>query len=329
VLSSYDGSGYVVDFDPMKTYGTWSTQLTELKDNEFISESTRSIFLTFTIFSPSISMWVACEFLFETSVIGLVNPTYAIIRPFRPDILETGGEQGLWATEFLRLFLIIYILCILIIKRVVQMKSLSKIFSVDVILQLLSDLMIISFAITIFIIVLILSSKTSQDCLSSTTYIDFVQKSYWYSVIFVLESYLLLVIVVKLLGILTVVESLTIIKISYGTAIKQLLSYAFIIFPVLACAALICMQIWGPFSTDYKTFNHAFVSITYLVLGKGDAYLTLAVFVAIFTYSYGLTLMSQGYSDGGIKPKVVSIFNVNSIDQAKAYHQMVAWIPIQ
>lgn len=146
----------------MKTYTDWQDQLNELKDNDFFDKATRSLFVTFTIFSPSTGIWVSCDFLYELSVIGLVNPTYALIRPFKPNILETSEEKGLWATEFLRLFLIIYILGILIIKRVVQMKSLSKIFSADVIMQLLTDLMIISFAVTIFALVLILSSDSTQ-----------------------------------------------------------------------------------------------------------------------------------------------------------------------
>ena len=79
---------------------------------------------------------------------------------------------------------------------------------------------------------------------------------------------------------------------------KLLISYAIIIFPLLACIAIICMKIWGPFSSDYKTFVQAFVSLSFLILGKGDAYLTIGVFMAIYTYSYGLTLLSYGYPDG-------------------------------
>lgn len=297
-FSSYDGSGYVVDFDPMKTAYDWEDQMDELFNNGMFDKSTRSLIITFTIFSPSISMWVSCEFMYEFSVVGLVNPSFMIVRPFRPNILETSHEEGLWATEFFRLFLTVYILAVLVVKRVIQMKSLTKLFSFDVLYTLISDIAIVALSVTIFALVLVLSSKSTQSCIDNTTFTDFVLKAYWYNVIFILESFLLFFIVSKLLAIFAVSQNLTVIRMSFNIAIKQLISYAIIIFPILSCMAIICMQIWGPFSTDYKTFAHSFISIIYLILGKGDAYITISVFVAVYAYSYGLTLLSQGYPDG-------------------------------
>ena len=166
-FSDYDGSGYVYDFDPMDTYANWEILMNKLNDltdkNPYFDKSTRSFFISFTVFSPSTSMWVACEFLYEISVVGLVNPSYAIIKPFQPNLLETTSEKLLWGVEFLRLFCVIYIFIILIIQRVVKVKSLSKLFSIEIVISLLIDLAIVSFSITIFILVLILSSKSTQE----------------------------------------------------------------------------------------------------------------------------------------------------------------------
>jgi len=79
---------------------------------------------------------------------------------------------------------------------------------------------------------------------------------------------------------------------------RLMISYSIIVFPLLACIAVICMKIWGTFSSDYKTFAHSFVSLSFLMLGKGDSYLTVMVFVGIFTYNYGLTLLAYGYPEG-------------------------------
>jgi len=76
-------------------------------NDPYYSRSTRSLFISFTIFSPSTNLWVACEFLYEFSIIGLVNPAYALIRPFKPNLIETDRESGLLVADIMRLILAI------------------------------------------------------------------------------------------------------------------------------------------------------------------------------------------------------------------------------
>jgi len=170
-------------------------------------------------------------------------------------------------------------------------------FDLTIIIDLVLDLAIVAFCITIFILVLILSNKPTQDCIDAVEFTDFIEKAYWYNVIFILESFLLLFIVIKFLQ-QNVSRSLNVQLKSFANSIKVLISYAIIVFPILACIAIICMKIWGTFSSDFKTFPHSFVSLSFLILGKGDAYLTISVFVAIFAYNYGLTVLAYGYPDG-------------------------------
>lgn len=285
----------------MQTYTAWEELQNELTDftsaNPYYDGSTRSLFITFTIYSPSTNLWVACEFLYELSVMGLVNPSYSLIRPFKPNLLENSKERGLWAAEFLRLFGTLYIFVVLIVQKVVKMKSLTKLFSLEIMLSIMIDLAIVVFCITIFILTLILSSDDTQALVDANVYTDFVEKAYWYNLIFLLESFLLLFIIVKFLQ-QNISTSLTIQLMAFANSLKILLSYSILIFPILACIAIICQKIWGPFNSDYKSFIHAYISVCFLILGKGDAYLTITIFVAIYTYSYGLTLLSYGYPDG-------------------------------
>lgn len=233
-LSSYDGGGYILDFDPMQTYETWKEKLAEVKENKFYDSSMRSLFITFTIFNPSTSDWVACEYLYEFSTMGLVIPSHGIVRPFKPNIFETGSEKGLRAADFLRFFLSIYILAVLFVKRIFQMKSLSKLFTIKMVVQLASDLLVVALVITIFSLAIVLSDESTQKVLDSKEYVDFVQKGYWFSVIFILESYLFLVILLKIVFITSVFKTMKIISMSFGIAMKQLLAYALIMFPILA-----------------------------------------------------------------------------------------------
>ena len=285
----------------METYYTWQQLFANLSlvETGYFGRSLRSLFISFTIFSPSTGLWVAWEFFYEISVVGLVNPTHAIIKPFKPNILETGREKGLWAAEYLRLVGCLYIFAILIIRKIVKVKSLAKLFDINIIIDLILDLSIVSYSITIFILVFILGDKSTQECIDAVDFTDFVQKAYWYNVIFILESFLLLFIVIKFLQ-LNVSRSLNVQLKSFTNSIKVLISYSVIIFPVLLCIAIIWMKIWGTFSSDYRTFGKAFISLSMLLLGRGDSYLTICVFLAIFAYNYGLTLLAYGYPDGKI-----------------------------
>jgi len=99
-----------MDFDPLQSNETWVERIQELEDNNYLDESSRSLFTTFTLFNPSTGMWVSIEYLYEISVLGLVNPSRETIKPFKPNIFETSREKGLRAAEFMRLFLIVYII---------------------------------------------------------------------------------------------------------------------------------------------------------------------------------------------------------------------------
>lgn len=59
VFTNYDGTGYVVDFDPMLKTTDWDRMITDLKEADFFSEDIRAVHVSFTLFAPSTSYWVA------------------------------------------------------------------------------------------------------------------------------------------------------------------------------------------------------------------------------------------------------------------------------
>lgn len=224
-FSDYDGGGYVFDFDPLSTNNTWSDNIAALQDCNYVDSSSRSLFITFTIMNPSTGIWVSIEYLFEISVLGLVNPTRANVKPFKPNILETGEEKGLMVAEYLRLLLLIYIIGACIVMKIVQLQSLSKIFNAYMIMQLGTDLAIVILVIIIFAFVYVLSDESTQKCLDSEKYIDFVYKAYLYTQIFILESFLFVIIILKMIYVLSIVRTIRIISLSFALAMRQLLAY--------------------------------------------------------------------------------------------------------
>ena len=63
--STYDGDGYVVEFDSSKKVSEWNTMIDNLKLTNFIDTPTRGIFVEFNIYNPSDDIWVATEIVIE------------------------------------------------------------------------------------------------------------------------------------------------------------------------------------------------------------------------------------------------------------------------
>ena len=83
------------------------------------------------------------------------------------------------------------------------------------------------------------------------------------------------------------------------------------------------MQIFGQYDEDYKSFPDAFKSVLYLILGQGDSYLVVSVFISIYTYSYGLTILSEGYPDSKSDDKEkAKKFNYKAV-----VRWLVGWMP--
>lgn len=113
-------------------------------------------------------------------------------------------------------------------------------------------------------------------------------------------------------------KTIRIITISFGVAMTQLLTYC--ILPILICFAIMGIEIWGFFSYQYRSFEHAFISVLFFTLGQTDTanlmkinkvwtiiymaiffliliYLIISMFIAIYADSYRLTILAEGYPD--------------------------------
>ena len=233
LFASYEGGGYVVDFDPMNAGEAWDSKIDELSNNGYFDQSMMWLILTLTIYNPTSGGWISSNILFEFSKLGLISPSATITKTFIPNLFETSDEQGLRAVEFLRLFLTIYIITFWIVIKIVQLPSINRIFSIEMMLHLGSDITIVSLIISIFAIVIALSSDTTQTLVDASDYTDFAYKSYLYKLIFILESYLLNIILLKLLQSLSVFQIVRIVILSIGLSLRMMIAYTIIFFPIL------------------------------------------------------------------------------------------------
>ena len=319
-FGTYGGGGYVVDFDPMDSVDKWNDKISELVNNGYFDQSIMWLFVTFTSYNPTTGGWISVNMLFEFSKMGLISPSSSITKIFIPNIFETSEEQGLRAVEFLRLFLSIYLVVFWIVVKIVQLPSINRIFSIEMILHLGWDIAIVWFIISIFAIVIVMWADSTQTLVNAKTYTDFTYIAYLYKLIFILESYLLNLILLKLLQSFSVFKIVRIVILSIGLSLRMMVAYTIIFFPILIWFAVIGMEIWGPFSSDYKNFLQSFISTMYFMLGQSNAYslveynrvwtliymtvfflifshMVIWIIVAIYSDSYRLIILAEGYQE--------------------------------
>ena len=320
-LQTYDGDGYIQDVPGVTVLSDWQTMIDEMESLQYFNASVRAFFLTFSLYNPSQDKFVSTEMLIELSNTGLVSPTHINVRSFRANVFQTSEEKGVRATEIFRLLTIFYIAFFQIGVKIYRLSSWKLVFLFKNFLKLIIDSLIIITILTNFVLIHLASDETPDEILNSSKYIDMVYKGVLYDQIFILESIILFLLVLKILHVMTIVKSVRIISKSISYAFKQVLTYMLIILPLVIAFTLIGMGIYGPFLNEYSTFANSFVSVLFFSVGQSNTtelmkfnsvwtviyvvivtmiiiYLLISSFVAVYyTDAYVTTIMSEGYPE--------------------------------
>ena len=63
--------------------------------SNYINQSTRVVFITFSFYSPTADYFVVVDIMVEFFISGYVQPTYLNVMPFRANIFENSSEKAL------------------------------------------------------------------------------------------------------------------------------------------------------------------------------------------------------------------------------------------
>ena len=74
----------------------------------------------------------------------------------------------------------------------------------------------------------------------------------------------------KILHVLTIVKTVRIIVKTINLAIKQVMLYAFIIFPMIIAYSLIGMGVYGPYIKDFSSFGGSLLAVLGFIVGQCD-----------------------------------------------------------
>lgn len=123
---------------------------------------------------------------------------------------------------------------------------------------------------TNFILVIVLSNKSTENLINSSSFVDLIEKSSIFKSIAIIDSILILLLSFKLAHIFTIIKAVRVVVKTINLAFKQVLTYAIIILPMLIAYTLIGMGVYGSYIEEYSTFFKAFISVLGFIVGQCD-----------------------------------------------------------
>ncbi|CAG9332367.1 unnamed protein product [Blepharisma stoltei] len=316
-LSSYDGSGYVQYYDQSEyTYEKFSEDYNYGVSTGWLSKSTRAIFISGNIYHPSSNYWIYFNAIYECSVDGLVYPSIIETVAFTPNIFTR--SKGATTADIFRIIFSLYILYVYVM-TILEIKDGKKNIQHALSFQGILDLLLI-----IFIIVTVgLTAKVDEDekkIYQDTKYTDLRSTAEWYRFYHNLNACTLTLVLIRIIVFLQVNKRIFILMSTIKNASQNQIAFMVILISVLSSLAIIAQSIWGQNLFMFRSFPYSFLMILLLNVGHGDyktmfdldlawsvifflvyffgiVYFLFAAFMGIYTDSYKMVRLLEGYDD--------------------------------
>lgn len=297
-FSKYDGSGFTLDvyYDEFN-FESFNQKMNNISKEAWLDQYSRAIIFTFTFYSPSQDTWVLTNLLIEISVTGIVKPSYISPIVFHPNLKTIENGETLVNLIVMRFLFCIYYLYLylrdIFTKNEHGKFNLSHIYSIGGIFDLAS--------FSLSIVTLALATKISEDeeIINKKEFTDFLNTARTFHTFLVINSYLILLILMRLLLVFRINRRLHLLLLAIEYASKNIIFYVIFIMPLLIAFCFLSMSIWGPYEVHYRSIGWAMFNNVILTLGTGDlldlyqynAFWTI-VYVILFVFFVWFFLMS-------------------------------------
>ena len=313
-LTSYDGSGYAMDFYSNSTLNTFRRAHESMLAHGWIATATRVIFLTLTLYDPNTDQWVYLKTYTEIGVNGAVLPTRITPFIFRPNVFETSTDKSIAAMDIIRLILSFYFL-IITFRETASKRSGSWRFNWSYFKEPMfwRDLLTFALVIVGFALSNALDLDTGET-LRKNEFVDMEELAlkYWLSIQFNILAMMLLFI--RLIGVLNVFHSPRVVITTMSQTFYSMVFYLLLLAPMIIGLSVASINIWGNYLEAFHTMEYAFTTNMLLSLGMIDVlemYMLNSVwtlvffFVSLFVWSFYLIAIFKGvYLDSRMATRI-------------------------
>jgi hypothetical protein len=268
-FSSYDGSGYSIVFPDMQiTADAFQQQIRYMLYNGFTTVNTRAIFITATLYCPSLAVWATIDLVVELSPAGAVYPNTIITKVFHPNIFLTESDKNMQVADIFRILFSFYIFYMFVFEVVVgqdNKPNIQHIFS----FQGLMDLFMIASIFAAFAISYSLDADT-EGILRKNQFRGMGEYSDAYFAMLQFNIIALVLIILRIVIFMRIIPAINIILLTMQTAVPGYMTFVAVFGPLLVGISLLTMSIWGPYMYQYHTIQSSIVSNLLFYLGSGD-----------------------------------------------------------
>lgn len=298
-FSKYDGSGYTIDmyYDQENGYNQFKELIANVTATNWFDQYSRAVIVTFTFYSTNQDVWVLTNLLIEISVTGTVKPNYIAPMVFHPNLKNIKNGDTLFNLVVVRFIFCIYFLY-LCLRDIFTRNELGK-FNLKHIYSLRGLFDFATFALSIVVLALASSIDEDESTINDQEFHDYYGTAQNFRKYLILNSYLILLIFMRLLVVFRINRRLHLLLLAIEIASKSIIFYLLFVMPLLIAFCFLAMSIWGPYEVHYRSIGWSMFNNVILTLGTGNmldlyqynAFWTI-VYIIIFVFFVWFFLLS-------------------------------------
>lgn len=270
VQLSYDGSGYVVDYDIQSdmldnTYSTWLQDLPSLQQL-WVNKNTRMLSIEFTVANYNLGGFMQCSFLFELPASGSVNPL-VFMSPLH--IGEDSYRSLAGIIDIARGLIVLYIAFIKIYfettwKTASGKSGFNYIFSFN---GLVDECTVAIFAAMAY---MYFRHDDMPDPAKLKAFYSYSFDAYVQEQLFVCEGIFFLLIMLRFCSYMVLNPMVLQIWRMFKQCINMYKYYLFVFIPVFFAAVFMAHCIYSPYVRNISTWYDAFITLVFFIKQDTD-----------------------------------------------------------
>jgi len=272
--------------------------------------TTRAIFVSFSVYNHHYDAWAAVQLTIEMPPSGFVVTSHHV-RPFVPNLFETGHEYVITYIIFFRLLIAGYIAVVVSIterghKTRNQKAGFRYYTSVNGLCDVASASCVVATMAMRFAKFNGVGTteliKKMQDVDKTTGFLCFMDTAHAYEWLFILESAIFGITMLRLVSLARINRTVYLLWHTLGRTLTQGMYLCLLFVPTIFFFTLIAHRIWGANSMDFLTLSKSVISVFHMTKGALDVSqlvrldTLLAAFYYFLLYIFVTFLLITGFA---------------------------------
>lgn len=277
VDASYSASGYMAEYnlDVTDKIDEYQEDMYYLRNLGWISQLTRSVIISFSVYNFDYDRWVSCDIIFTVAPSGAVTAR-TVLRPFLPKISETIDELTETYIDYARLVIIFYIgIFVGMSERHHKIQNHKAGCWYHISTNGICDIGAVAcmFCAVVWRSAEFTGGSTKEimervtDVNGDLGFFSFSRKSYAYGQIMCVEGLLMVFLMLRMMSFFRLNRTVYLLWHTLGNAMKAFFFLASLFVPTVLGFIIVAHTVYGPYLDDYSTVTKTVMQFYRLLEG--------------------------------------------------------------